>query len=183
MSRQPDDQDQAPYNTNGAADLEQTAANTPPPDDLTAARLQVEEFRLLLQRERADFINYRRRVDAERTAQLAQGRVEAMLPLFDILDDLERAGKDVPAEIANHKWVKGVLLITNKLSAAINAAGFERIDALGQLFDPRLHESLFEQPHDTVPAGHVTTVIRNGYKLGDRVVRAAQVGVSRGASE
>ncbi len=145
------------------------------------ARREAEEFRSLLQRERADFINYRRRIETERVALAAAARADALVPFLPILDDLERAAGDVPPELREQPWVQGVLLITGKLAGAMQQAGLERIDALGTPFDPRQHEAFLGQPHATIPAGHVSTVMRPGYRVGDRVVRAAQVGVSQGA--
>lgn len=144
---------------------------------------QVEEYRSLLQRERADFINYRRRVEAERSAQISQARADALMPILPLLDDLERAAGEVPADLRDHPWVKGVLLATGKLDSAMRAAGLERIDALGQPFDPHLHEAFMHQVHPSIPAGHVSMVMRPGYRIGDRVVRAAQVAVSQGTAD
>ena len=144
---------------------------------------QAEEYRALLQRERADFINYRRRVEAERGAQIGQARADALIPILPLLDDLERAAGEVPAELRDQPWVKGVLLITGKLDSAMRSAGLERIDALGQPFDPYLHEAFLHQVHPTIPAGHVSLVMRPGYRMGDRVLRAAQVAVSQGAGD
>ena len=79
--------------------------------------------------------------------------------------------------------MKGVLLITGKLDSAMRSAGLERIDALGQPFDPYLHEAFLHQVHPTIPAGHVSLVMRPGYRMGDRVLRAAQVAVSQGAGD
>jgi molecular chaperone GrpE len=144
---------------------------------------QAEEYRALLQRERADFINYRRRVEAERGAQIGQARADALIPILPLLDDLERATGEVPADLRDQPWVKGVLLITGKLDSAMRAAGLERIDALGQPFDPYLHEAFLHQVHPSIPAGHVSLVMRPGYRMGDRVLRAAQVAVSQGAED
>jgi len=160
-----------------ATDGVETAA----PEDVT--NTQAEEYRALLQRERADFINYRRRVDAERGAQIGQARADALMPILPLLDDLERAAGEAPEELRDQPWVKGVLLITGKLDSAVRAAGLERIDALGQPFDPYLHEAFLNQAHSSIPAGHVSMVMRPGYRVGDRVVRAAQVAVSQGPSD
>lgn len=147
----------------------------------SASSAQAEEFRALLLRERADFINYRRRVEAERVAQLGQARADALAPILPLLDDLERAAAETPAQLRDDPWVKGVLLIAGKLGSVIRAAGLERVDALGQPFDPRYHEAFMDQPHPTIPAGHVSMVMRPGYRVGDRVIRAAQVAVSLGS--
>src|SRR6185312_14466227 len=114
-------------------------------DPLASAQREVGEYRDLLQRERASFQNYRRRVEGERAAQVAQARAEALLPLLPILDDLERAAAGVPADLREQAWVKGVLLITEKLGAAVASAGLERIDPLGQPFDPHYHEAFLHE--------------------------------------
>lgn len=176
--------------TNGAAqastpeatDTQNAAAGAPASaeEELAAARREAEEYRGLLQRERADFINYRRRVDAERSGQLAQARADALMPILSVLDDLERAAPDVPEELREQPWVKGILLILDKLANAVQAAGLERIEALGEPFDPYAHESFMYEPHEEIPAGNVSSVMRTGYRVGDRVVRPAQVAVSQG---
>jgi molecular chaperone GrpE len=159
------------------------AAAVAPDDPLASAQREAAEYRDLLQRERASFQNYRRRVEGERAGQAAQARAEALLPLLPIIDDLERAAADVPADLREQPWVKGVLLITDKLAAAMAAAGLERIDPLGQPFDPRYHEAFMHERRADIPAGNVSTVMRTGYRLGDRVLRAAQVAVSQGKAE
>lgn len=179
-------QNETPENaTAGQATTDDT---TTADDPETAASVdadggQAEEYRALLQRERADFINYRRRVETERSAQISQARADALVPMLPLLDDLERAAGEVPADLRGHPWVKGMLLITEKLDSAMRAAGLERIDALGEPFDPYLHEAFLHQVHPSIPAGRVSMVMRPGYRVGDRVVRAAQVGVSQGKGD
>lgn len=184
------DEQQAESTVDGAAeapaqasapDAEQTLVA--PEDELAAARKEAEDYRTLLQRERADFINFRRRVEGERAGQVGQARADAVLPFLPILDDLERAAGEVPAELREQPWVKGVLLIADKLQSALKTAGLERIEALGEPFDPRLHEAFMSEARADVPAGHVSSVWRTGYRLGDRVLRAAQVAVSQGAPD
>jgi molecular chaperone GrpE len=186
MAQQGETVEQAPAQEDGAAEVtvEDHAGDSETDASVEAAAgNQMEDYRALLQRERADFINYRRRVEAERSAQIGQARADALIPILPLLDDLERAAAEVPAELREQPWVKGVLLIGGKLDAAMRAAGLERVDALGQPFDPHLHEAFLNQPHATIPAGHVSMVMRPGYRVGDRVVRAAQVAVSEGASD
>lgn len=156
---------------------------TMPESELEAAKRQAEEYLNLLQRERADFVNYRRRSDAERSAQLQTARAEGFLAILPFLDNLERATANVPAEIADHPWVKGVLLAHDNLAAALHGEGLKRIGDIGDPFDPRLHEAFLNQPHSTIPAGHITAILRPGYRLGDRLLRTAQVAVSSGPAE
>jgi len=175
----------AQASTPGATNTKDAAAEAPTTveEELAAAHREAEEYRGLLQRERADFINYRRRVDAERSGQLAQARADALMPILSVLDDLERAAPDVPEELREQPWVKGMLLILDKLAGAVQAAGLERIEALGEPFDPYAHEAFMYQPHEEIPAGNVSSVMRPGYRVGDRVVRPAQVAVSQGKPE
>jgi molecular chaperone GrpE len=176
--------EQSPDSADTAIPVESSSDDTPPTAaaeaDAAAARREAQEYRDLLQRERADFINYRRRVEAERTALAAQARADALIPFLPIVDDLERAARDVPDELREQPWAAGVLLIAGKLAAALSAAGLERIEALGQEFDPRAHEAFMYEPNQEIPAGHVSTVMRPGYRVGDRVIRPAQVAVSQG---
>jgi molecular chaperone GrpE len=177
MAEQDETTGQATVDEPAAANGAEPVADTATTDSNAA---QAEDYRLLLQRERADFINYRRRVEAERGAQVGQARADALVPILPLLDDLERAAGEVPDELREQPWVKGVLLIAGKLDAAMRAAGLERIDALGQPFDPYRHEAFMHQAHPSIPAGHVSLVMRPGYRVGDRVVRPAQVAVSQG---
>lgn len=163
--------------------IEAGAADAAAADPLAAAQREAAEYRDLLQRERASFQNYRRRVEGERAGQIAQARAEALLPFLPIIDDLERAVTDVPSNLREQPWVKGVLLIAGKLAAAVAAAGLERIDPLGEPFDPRYHEAFMHERRADIPAGNVSTVMRTGYRVGDRVLRAAQVAVSAGAPD
>ncbi|MCL4544531.1 MAG: nucleotide exchange factor GrpE [Chloroflexi bacterium] len=171
--------------TDGATqETVQTPADVPlvPASQLEAAERQVEELRSLLQRERADFVNYRRRVESERAQLVQSARAEGLLPILPLLDNLERAAAGVPAELRDQPWVKGVLLVADQLTSALQSAGLERFGALGDPFDPRLHEAFLNQEHPDIPAGHVSLVLRAGYKMGDRVLRAAQVAVSDGTA-
>ncbi|MCL4543347.1 MAG: nucleotide exchange factor GrpE [Chloroflexi bacterium] len=172
--------------TDGAT---QETAQTPPADvslvpasQLEAAERQVEELRSLLQRERADFVNYRRRAESERAQLVQSARAEGLLSILPLLDNLERAAAGVPAELRDQPWVKGVLLVADQLASALQSAGLERFGAPGDPFNPRLHEAFLNQEHPDIPAGHVSLVLRAGYKMGDRVLRAAQVAVSDGAA-
>jgi molecular chaperone GrpE len=145
-------------------------------EQLNAAESQAAEYKDGWQRSVADFQNYRRRVEAEKaeTYQMAVGTIiKRYLP---VLDDLERA---IEARPANLPWADGIELIYRKLQAVLEAEGIQRIEAEGQKFDPNFHEAIAQEPVEGVECGTVIGVVRNGYKLGERVIRPAMVRVAQ----
>jgi len=145
-------------------------------NQLAEAQSQAAEYKDGWQRSVADFQNYRRRVEAEKaeTYQMAVGSIiKRYLP---VLDDMERAMDSRPTDLA---WANGVELIFRKLQAILEAEGLKRIEAEGQPFDPNFHEAISQEPVEGVKSGTVLSVIRNGYMLGERVVRPAMVRVAQ----
>ena len=141
---------------------------------------RAEGYVALLKRERADFTNYRRRVAQERVEQAQAAAADLIRQLLPVLDDLERALRAVPAELVGSSWAAGIRLIDRALRAALERAGLERISAQGQPFDPQVHEALLQEDAPERTAGVVVRELRPGYRLGDRVLRPAQVSVARG---
>lgn len=140
---------------------------------------RAEGYLSLLKRERADFTNYRRRVEQERADQVRAATAELILSLLPALDDMERALASISPEEAGAPLAEGIRIIDRSLRSALERAGLERIDAEGRPFDPQLHEAL---AHDAAPdrrEGEVVRELRPGYRLGDRVVRPTQVSVAR----
>jgi molecular chaperone GrpE len=140
---------------------------------------EAEECRDLLQSLQADFINYKRRVEREREEQTKSANRELILKLLPVLDDFARALGTVPQEMADADWVQGMALIERKLMAILEEEGLERIDAEGKEFDPWEHEAVFCEQSSDHDQGTVKAVFRDGYKLHDRVIRPAQVVVSK----
>jgi molecular chaperone GrpE len=147
------------------------------------ARDFAAEYLEALQRERASFINFKRRVEQEKadTAQYATSNL--LKKLLPVMDDFDRALASIPeGERQGHKWLQGIELIARKLHTVMDGEGIEPIEALGQPFDPNLHEAVAFEDNST-EGEHVDTVsevFAKGYKLKDRVLRPAMVKVSRG---
>lgn len=127
----------------------------------------------------ADFDNFRRRSHREREQAVQIGVEKLAVPLFDVLDNLERALAHALAT-APGPWVDGVALTARQFSEALLKAGIVALDPLGEPFDPRWHDALGHAPSPTIPADHVVQVVAPGYKLGDRLLRPARVLVSSG---
>ncbi len=169
-----------------AAEADPAAATTPADElsalrqDLDEANRKGQEYLGLLQRAQADFVNYRRRVEQERGESLKAGKGELALRILPVLDDFDRALKNRPDDLAQNQWVQGIELIGRKLLSALEAEGVVRIQPLGKDFDPWEHEAVLHAPSAPDMAGKVVDVYREGYKLGNKVLRPAQVMVGRG---
>lgn len=179
---------QGPDPNGPAAPADQAVAEAEQPtaaaDELTAltARLEEAESRAgeyldSLQRERAAFQNYRRRVERERAEQSQLIAGELLLKLLPTLDDFYRAMDAVPAGERN-QWFEGIALILRKFERFLADEGVVEIEALGQPFDPTLHEAVGVDHDSGAASGTVTAVLRRGYRLGDRVLRPALVHVA-----
>jgi len=132
------------------------------------------------QRAQADFINYKRRSEQEK-AEVAQfANSVLVLSLLPILDDFERAFISIPPRLEKMSWVDGIKLIERKLWASLEAQGLSPIKALGEPFDPNLHEAVRQ---DRGKEGIVIEEVQKGYKLNDRVIRPTMVVVGNGEEE
>lgn len=131
------------------------------------------------QRERADFLNYRKRIERE-NAQLNQNLSGQIIKKYlVVLDDLERALKSRPTQGEGAVWSQGVELITRKLATILDGEGLKPIEAAGAMFDPLLHEAITHEDSPDHQSGQIIEVVQQGYMLGDRVLRPALVRVAR----
>ena len=129
------------------------------------------------QRAAADYQNFKRRVEGERSETGRLANAALVINLLPLIDDLERALCTVDTKLAGLTWIDGIWLIYRKFQAILENAGVKEIEADGQPFDPRVHEAISEAPGEE---GKVVSVVQKGYLLGDRVVRPAMVIVGRG---
>jgi molecular chaperone GrpE len=162
------------------------AAAAEEPDDIDGlrARLAQEKERSQQnleswQRAAADYQNLKRRMEEERGEVGRLANASLVINLLPIVDDLERALRNVDAKLAGLTWIDGVWLIYRKLQAVLESAGVQEIPAEGQAFDPNVHEAISEAPGEP---GKVLSIVQKGYRLGDRVVRPAMVVVGGGGS-
>jgi len=156
-------------------DDESLQSETTPTEDAIVVPDPDDRYLRLL----AEFDNFRRRSYREREQATQIGIERLAVPLFDVLDNLERALAHALAT-APGPWVDGVSLTVRQFSEALRAAGIEAIDPLGEPFDSRWHEALGHAESATMPADHVVTVVAPGYRLGDRLLRPARVLISSG---
>jgi molecular chaperone GrpE len=144
-----------------------------------AALQKADEFLAGLQRERAEFANYRRRTTEEREQMLGLAGEDLIRRVLALADDFDRAIEARPAEIAADPWVEGVAAIDRKLRALLESEGVSQIEASpGTPFDPREHEAIASVPGTERKDGEIVEEVRRGYRLRDRVVRPALVAVA-----
>jgi molecular chaperone GrpE len=148
-------------------------------DELDEANRKAEEYLDLLRRARADFTNFKRRVEEERAEQARNARVEFILKLLPVLDDFERGLATAPPEHQQNEWMAGILLIERKLRSLLSSEGVERIPSEKAMFNPWLHEAVGYESSPELEDGRVLHVVRPGYSMGDSVIRPAQVIVAR----
>jgi molecular chaperone GrpE len=151
------------------ADAEPEAPATP---------AQVEELTNDLKRMTADFANFRKRNEAERTEFAKFAKADLIAKLLDVLDGYDRALATVPDEVTGQPWVEGMWLVERKLRKVLESEGLEPIDSLGQPFDPYLHQAVAYIESDE-PEGTVIEEHQKAYRLHDRVIRPALVTVAK----
>jgi molecular chaperone GrpE len=147
--------------------------------ELEETRGKAEEYLDGWQRSRAEFSNYKKRIEREQ-AHIYQTTAGNLIKHFlEIADDLERALKNRPQENEGNQWANGIELIYRKLMATIEAEGVTRIQPDGQFFDPNFHEAISQEDSQQHESGQIIEVLVPGYQIGDRVLRPARVRVAR----
>lgn len=139
-----------------------------------STEVQLAERTADLQRLQAEYANYRKRVDRDRMLVAENATYQALVPIVEVLDTIDRAREH--AEVSGQALDEGFKAVADQLERAVTGRGLNRFGEPGEAFDPSLHEALSHLGED--PDVEVTTVkqvVKAGYRIGDRVVRAAQV--------
>ncbi len=147
---------------------------------LAEAKAKAEEYYAGWQRAQADFINYKRRSEQEGVETRKFANTVLILSILPVLDDLERALASIPPRQAKLSWVDGIRLIQRKLQSNLEAQGVSQIKALGETFDPNLHEAARLGRGEE---GIVIEELEKGYKLHDKIIRPSKVVVGNGEGE
>lgn len=140
-----------------------------PADALAEARARVAALTDDLQRLQAEYLNYKRRVDRDRELTRENATFVALTPITEVLDTIDRARDHGPLD-------DGLKAVADQLEAAVSRQGLVRYGQVGEAFDPNLHEALSHLGTEAdIEVTTIKVVARAGYKIGDRVLRAAQV--------
>jgi molecular chaperone GrpE len=141
---------------------------------------QVAELTADLQRTRADFENYRKRVEMEKTAARDAGQANAILKLLPVIDNIERAVMHIPDDLKNNKWANGIAALTKNLEKSLEGLNLKRIDAKpGTEFNPDHHEAIQFDEDAEGEKEVIADELQAGYTLNGRVIRHAMVKVTR----
>jgi molecular chaperone GrpE len=152
--------------------------------ELAAARAQADDYLAGLQRERAEFVNFRRRTTEERERELGLAGEGLIRKVLAIADDFDRAIENRPAELSGDSWAEGVAAIDRKLRTLLESEGVRPIEAApGRPFDPREHEAIANVPGTGRRDGEIVEEVQRGYRLRDRVLRPSLVAVASGGGQ
>jgi molecular chaperone GrpE len=156
--------------------LKEYAAQLEELDDL---RQKTDEFSDGWQRERAEFANYRKRVDRDREMERQNSKIDIIKKYLAVHDDFERALKTIPPESAQAAWLEGLKLIDQKLKNLLEGEGIAPIPVENMAFDPVLHEAISHEENPDFESGQIIEVVQKGYTIGERVIRPALVRVAK----
>ncbi len=146
--------------------------------ELDDAQQRIKDLQDRWHRAQADIANLRRRTEQERGDMEKFASMMLVADLLPVLDNFERAISTSPGDLAMLTWLQGVLLIERHFQAILEHQGLQPIDAVGQQFNPQLHEAINEIQTADHPAGTVVQEYQKGYTMHDRVIRPALVEVA-----
>jgi molecular chaperone GrpE len=182
------DQEQEKANANTIESLEEdspaTDATGPSVQDELASK--TEECTALNNkylRLAAEFENYKRLAQRDQREQIKFGNEQILKELLPVVDNMERAIKAARTNGGDSALVQGVELTLKQLSGILAKFGVQAIETAGQEFDPSAHQAVSYGPSDEVPANKVLDEFQKGYRLHDRILRAAMVSVSSGPAQ
>jgi len=167
-------EDASPGPATAGAEIERLMA------ELRTIQAESAEHLALLQRERAEFTNYRRRTTEEREREAGLAADYLLRKVITIADDFDRAIDAMPSDLSGNTWTEGIGAIDRKLRVLLDSEGVRPIEALGRPFDPRLHEAVASLPGTGRPDGEVVGEAQRGYRIRDRILRPALVAVAVG---
>jgi molecular chaperone GrpE len=166
-------------------DLAEEQDREPEPAELASVEEQLEAAQKeaaknldSLLRAQAELANARKRFEKQQAQMYANANAELVLKLLPALDDFDRAMESAPDSVREDKWFEGVELVHRKLMGILESLNVQKIEAVGQPFDPNFHDALAQEPSEEYESGVVTREMIKGYQLGDRVVRPSLVYVA-----
>jgi molecular chaperone GrpE len=151
--------------------------------DIEEARKEIDQNRDQAQRAQAELQNFRRRADEDRISQQQYSNSRLLVKLLPVVDELELAVNHVDHSASQHPWAEGVKLIQRKIGNLLESEGVSKIETVGVQFNPSEHEAVGTEESTKYPPGHIVEVVRNGYRLHERVIQPAQVVVAREAPQ
>jgi molecular chaperone GrpE len=147
--------------------------------ELNEARIKADQYLDGWQRAAAEFSNYKKRVDRDQSQAYLVNKGNIIKRFLEIIDDIDRALKTKPHSGEGAAWGEGIELIQRKFLGILDAEGVKTIQVEGQFFDPNYHEAITQEDSPDHQSGQIIGLVKQGYILGDRVLRPALVRVAR----
>ncbi len=154
-------------------------------DPAAALQAEVNKYRDQSLRAAADLENFRKRMMREKEEAVRYANSSLLEKLIPILDNFElglEVAKTTP-EASASSIAQGLSMVQRQLTDFIKDHGVTPVEAVGQSFDPKIHEAIGHEPHDQIPEGSVISQVRRGYRLAERLIRPASVVVSKGSQQ
>ena len=165
---------------------EQDEGPTEEVDELMALRQELEEHTSKAaeyldgwQRARAEFANFKKRVEKEQEDMVKFANGVFITKLLPVMDDFERAFQTLPLELMGMTWLEGIALVQRKLQMLLEQEGVTVIETEGQMFDPTLHQAVTHEESEEGEEGQIIGEVQKGYKMGDKVLRPSLVRVAK----
>ena len=152
-------------------------------DEMASMQADLDRFRDLAMRSQADFENYKKRTAREKEDAIKYANKSLLEKLVSIVDHFELGLKAARGEGEKSPIFSGMSLVLKQLQDFLAENGLQPIDAVGQKFDPNMHEAIAHQPSNDVPEEHVISQTRRGYRFKDRLLRPSTVVVSSGPAK
>lgn len=164
-----------------ATDTEPAPASTPETADPLAVALdEAARWKDRAARAQAELDNYRKRMAREKSDAIKFGNASLLGELLPIIDNFQMGLDAAKAEGEDSVIARGMEMVQKQLGDFLTSQGAIEVEAIGQTFDPNQHEALSQEYSDTVPEGQIISRLRRGFRLHDRLLRAANVIVSKG---
>ncbi|MFB0535549.1 MAG: nucleotide exchange factor GrpE [Anaerolineae bacterium] len=158
-------------------------------DELTTLRRELEEQKAKAdeyldgwQRARAEFANFRKRIEKEQEDMVKFANGVFITKLLPVMDDFERAFQTLPPNLVSMTWLEGVALIQRKLQMLLEQEEVTVIETEGQMFDPTLHQAVTHEESEDHEEGQIIGEVQKGYSMGDKVLRPSLVRVAKKVS-
>jgi molecular chaperone GrpE len=146
---------------------------------LEKVQAQAKEYLAGWQRAKADYLNYRKRMEEQKVALVKYCNEDLISQLLPVIDSFDLALKHVPKNLQDNDWVSGMIAIQDQLLNLLKENGVTEIETEGKKFDPHFHEAVEHVKNKDFKAGMVVEEVTRGFKLNDKVIRAAKVKVAR----
>lgn len=167
--------------------LEELAEEPESPEDelqslrqeIAEAESKAQEYLDGWQRARAEFANYKKRVERDQASVRQMAAANIYKNYLEVIDDIERALKDRPEDGEGAAWASGIELVYRKLLANMEVDGITVMVTQDQFFDPNIHEAISSEDTEDFESGQIVEVLKNGYLVGDKVLRPALVRVAQ----